>query len=871
MRKNIYKFIFYLLFFASFESKGQFMFIDNFENGQFGKWGDTTHWNVSNHAAVSGKYSLRHAVTGVRSSSFIDREIPQSGFNNGLITWNFKLKNGNWIFGATEQICFFLIADKPDVTTAKGYAIGINLTGSDNVLKLCRMEGGKAVADIVQTDLVWKAGMLLEVEVSHEYGLWKVRYKDSVTNSWSQEKTGNEKLGNFSFSDIGMLYKFNTAHGGQIWVDDVSMFFENRAPVVHEINSIGRNHMLVLFSEPISQVTLLQPINYKIKNSDGSTVSVMSVRKAAGDTAGVYLQLGNFNQMNLHLTIDNLVDLEGMALSNTEFDFTFIPAAQFGDVVFNEIMADPTPVVKLPDTEFLELKNTSGFPINLKNWILEVNGRQKILLDKTMPPESYLILGGTGSCLFLGGYGSCLEVSGLSLANDGVNLKLYAAPTVLIDSFNYKPAMHLNAFSDGGYSLEQIDPMRKCGVESNWETSKSENGGTPGIENSVFRNNLDSVYPTVSSVVVANPGLLEVGVSEMPDKKSITCSIFSYLPSLPAPDSILFDRKSLKYSIYFPKGAIKNGIDYDLTVNGLSDECGNKSPVRHHEFWYYLPKVGDLLISEVLFNPFPGGVDFVEIYNHSGRKVNMADVFLGSMDDSHKIKLLYPLSESCLILSDTQYAAYTSDSTVLLKNYYSACPECIFKMEKFPAYNLDEGWVVLLNKEMEIIDEFHYLESMHHPMIGDVKGISLERSSYSKNTNDPLNWHSASATVGFATPGYQNSARDIVTTQSEIVTFGPKIFSPNDDGINDRFQINLSPGESGSVVNIRVYNENGLEIRRLANNLMIGAQDVVEWDGNTGNHQKAKLGIYIIQVELFGLQSGRKQFKSACVLTDRLE
>jgi hypothetical protein len=597
----------------------------------------------------------------------------------------------------------------------------------------------------------------------------------------------------------------------------------------------------------------------------------MSVQKAAGDTTGIYLQLGNFNLMNLHLTIDNLVDLEGMPLYNKDIDFTFIPAAQFGDVVFNEIMADPTPVVKLPDTEFLELKNTSGFPMNLKNWILEVNGKQKILLDKTMSPESYLILGGTGSGSIFDGYGACLEVSGLSLANDGVNLKLFSNSDVLIDSFNYKPAMHLEGFSDGGYSLEQIDPMRKCGLDSNWETSKSENGGTPGMENSVFRNNLDSIYPTVSSVAVANPGRLDVGVSEMPDMVSITGSIFSYLPSLPVPDSILFDRKSLKYSIYFPKGAIKNGSDYDLTVNGLADECGNKSPVSHHEFWYYLPKAGDLLISEVLFNPFPGGVDFVEIYNHSGRKVNMADVYLGSMDDSNKIKLLYPLRESSLVLFDTQYAAYTSDSSVLLKNYYSACPECIFKMEKFPAYNLDEGWVVLLNKELEIIDEFHYLESMHHPMIGDVKGISLERSSFSKNTNDPLNWHSASATVGFATPGYQNSELDIVTKPSEIVIFEPKIFSPNDDGINDRFQIKLSPGESGSVVNIRIYNENGLEIRRLANNLMIGSQDVVEWDGTTENHQKAKLGIYIVQVELFGLQSGKKQFKSVCVLSDRLE
>jgi len=172
---------------------------------------------------------------------------------------------------------------------------------------------------------------------------------------------------------------------------------------------------------------------------------------------------------------------------------------------------------------------------------------------------------------------------------------------------------------------------------------------------------------------------------------------------------------------------------------------------------------------------------------------------------------------------------------------------------------------------MEVIDEFHYLESMHHPLITDVKGISLERNSFSKPSNDPSNWHSASATVGFATPGYQNSAFETVSSTSDIVTFEQKIFSPNDDGINDRFRIILAPGESGLIVNIRIYNESGLEIRRLANNLMIGAQDIIEWDGTTENHGKATLGIYIVQVELFGLQSGKKQFKSVCVITDRLE
>jgi hypothetical protein len=327
----------------------------------------------------------------------------------------------------------------------------------------------------------------------------------------------------------------------------------------------------------------------------------------------------------------------------------------------------------------------------------------------------------------------------------------------------------------------------------------------------------------------------------------------------------------MKYSIFFPVGSIKNGIDYELTISGLTDECGNISVVEHQEFWCYLPKSGDILINEVLFNPFPGGVDFVEIYNYSGHRLKLEELYLASRDKAGIIKSYYPLSGTSELLLDAQYAAFTSDSALLLTNYYSNCPFCIFRMEQFPVYNLDEGWVVLLNKEMSVIDEFHYVESMHHPLISNVKGISLERNSFSRASDDPSNWHSASKTVGFATPGYRNSAMELISHAAEMVNFEPAVFSPNDDGLNDRFLIRLSPGGSGWMANIRIYNESGVEIKRLANNQMIGNSDVIEWNGTKENHQKAGLGIYIVKVELFGLQGGRKQFKTVCVLTDRLE
>ena len=872
MDKIIYRFIFYLLFFNVFESYGQLMFSDNFENGQFGAWENTDHWSISNLSPITGSYALKHNLSGLRSASYVTRKIPDTGINDNKITWTFKLKNGNWVFAATEQVCFYLFSDQSNLTLANGYAIGVNLTSGDNVLKLCRMQNGKAVQDIVLTDFVWKAGTILEMEVTHEFGLWSVKYKEAITSSWSALKTGNEKTLNYLFSTIGLYYKFNSTHAGQVWMDDVSMRIESCPPEIYEVRSTGRNLLCILFSKSLSPNAVLNVDNYCIKTKTGNLVTITAIWKASGDSSGVYLRIGDFSEFNMHLTLNNLTDLHGIPFAVNEIDFTFIPTAQFGDLVFNEIMADPSPVVKLPNKEFIELKSTCGFQFNLKNWILEVNGKPKILTEKTIDPGKYLIVSGTGGGTIWGSIGENIEVTGLSLPNDGETLKLYSATNVLIDSFSYAPAMHKDGFSGGGYSLERIDPMRCCGVNANWETSISDKGGTPGSENSVFRENKDTTPPTVKAVSIISPSLLEVIVSEMPDKQFDAKIIFSFLPVLPICDSLKFDVKQLKYSFYFPEGSIQNGTVYDLTFNGLMDECGNKSTVGHREFWYYLPKPGDLLINEVLFDPFPDGVDFVEIYNNSGKKIELSEIYLASRDNTLKIKSFYPLAATSRILTDGAYAAFTSDSSVLMANYSTKCPLCIFNMAKFPAYNQDEGWVVLLNKQMEVIDEFHYLATMHHPMITEVKGISLERSSFTHITGDPANWHSASKTVGFATPGYQNSNADpLFKNGSEIVTFEPEIFSPNDDGFNDRYLIKLSPGESGLMANIRIYTEDGIEIRRLANNLMIGVHDIVEWDGLMENHQKAKLGIYIVKVELFGLKSKRRQFKAACVLTDRLE
>jgi hypothetical protein len=166
---------------------------------------------------------------------------------------------------------------------------------------------------------------------------------------------------------------------------------------------------------------------------------------------------------------------------------------------------------------------------------------------------------------------------------------------------------------------------------------------------------------------------------------------------------------------------------------------------------------GDLVINEVLFNPHPGGEDFVEIYNTSENEFPIGKLFLASRDSKNQLTQIYSLSGKNYLLAPKSYLAVTKDTNAVFPYYFIDCPECFQQVAKMPSYNNDEDYVVLLNENMEIIDELFYTEKLHHPLFADVNGVSLERISVNESTNLPQNWASASTQAGYATPGYKNS------------------------------------------------------------------------------------------------------------------
>ena len=470
-----------------------------------------------------------------------------------------------------------------------------------------------------------------------------------------------------------------------------------------------------------------------------------------------------------------------------------------------------------------------------------------------------------------------IGLEGFPTLNNGSDfLQLIDEKEATIDSLLYNSSWYRSSIKDdGGYALELIDPKNFCAEELNWIASEDETGGTPGRINSVFSQMPDNVGPQLESVYGLSTDSVLLIFNEKLDEQSIHNANYSLSGDLII-DKIISEDLKIIYVLLSAQTPLESGKRYTVSIENLADCPGNLIAAQNSSSDFYLIEeavADEILINEILFNPRPNGVDFVELYNNTDKFISIKNwaIANGQLEaKTLEINTTRIISTEHIVMEPRSYLALTSDRIILKDQYPKAMERAFLEMTTMPSFPNEEGLVAIISQKGFVHDYFAYSEDLHADIINDVDGVSLERISFDVSAQDDNNWMSAAASENFATPGYLNSqVRNINPALEGEITIEPKVIIPDGSGQRDFTTINYAFAQAGNVANVRVFDVQGREVKRIASNDFLSTSGFYTWDGSDNNGQKAKIGYYIVFFEVFNANGDIQSFKERVVIGSR--
>jgi hypothetical protein len=380
---------------------------------------------------------------------------------------------------------------------------------------------------------------------------------------------------------------------------------------------------------------------------------------------------------------------------------------------------------------------------------------------------------------------------------------------------------------------------------------------------SIMKFEQDEIGPLLTNLSVTGDKTILLSFNEKIDATTAE-SLDNYIvdQGLGSPSGAISD--GVKVFLTFDNTFL-SGTPYQLAILNVEDENGNAIiPIAEPFIVTVFPNIGDLAISEILSDPYSGGTDFVEIYNKSDNFINLNGLIISNINKEEEKKI----DQDIELLPD-EYICFTEDKEFLISTYPTHDVDQIIEVD-LPSFNNDSGNVSLSHSSASTnyIDQFDYDEGLHFELLDDTEGVSLERISFTTDTQSEDNWHSASTTAGLATPGIANSnslPTEVTDGEFELVE---KVFSPNSDGDNDFLIINYKLDKPGYVANVKVFDDEGFEIDQIVSNGLLATEGLITWNGTTSEGSISQIGLYIIIAELFHPDGEIKNFKKVCVLAD---
>lgn len=755
----------------------------------------------------------------------------------------------------------YLTSQSADLTTdPDGIYLQLGEALSTDAVRLMQRSGGVTTQICTSADGTIAAAFQLGVKVIRDNtGNWSLYIDFAGGVNYTLAATGSESAIPAG-THFGYLNTYTSGNTTRFYLDNVyagNEIIDTDPPTMISLQIVNNTQLNVTFSEAVTLATAEDINNYDFTPSN----SISTATRDGVNPALVLLQLTNpmVNGNTYTLTSSGIEDANGNASVSQSLSVTYlvaeVPAP--GDVIINEFMADPSPVVGLPEAEFVEIHNVSSKIFNITGWKLGDNATFGTIQTGWLLPGEFVVLCPTSS---VPEFPNAVGVTSFpSLNNSSDDIVITDNTNVQLDKISYTLDWYQDPVKkDGGWTIERINPIAPCSQASNWKASVAAVGGTPGAQNSVYTIDPDTQAPFIYSTTVSSSNQLQVTFNKPVDSTLLSTAAIITTPSLTETGRTILVEYPVSFTIQFAE-VIPPSQLYTITINGVQDCWGN---IGNPTSQFLLPSEadsGDVVINEVLFDQYTGGGDWVELYNQSDKIIDLKGWKIARFNNGvitdHKTlvsnHLLYP-DDYVVIGADSNFVINNYPATVLGKFYQLATPtlsndtgSVIIMFEKF----------VFIDTIDVIMDQLIYSSKWHFKLLDSKDGRSLERMDPKLPTQASNNWHTAAEAIGFATPGGKNSQYYPALYNGEV-SLSSETISPDNDGFEDVLQINYQMNTPGMLATIQVYDDRGRIVKKISQNELLGLTGTIIWDGIREDGQKATIGTYVLLMEAFNINGG---------------